>query len=225
MRKLRVISCLLLAVGLLFSIQPKEVTAQSCSCEWISIGYCQFIPRGTGGCPSGYEPKLTYCDDLAQACFCRCEPTSDPRIPCTTHQQCREDYADNQQFDEYKGCAKPILADAICTFIRPTPSPSPPTPSSPPVADCIPTAIGCIDVKSPEGFVNSILTLAIGLAGGIAMLLIIFGGIQILTSAGNPDKIQAGKELITSAIAGLILIVFSVFILRIIGVEILGIFK
>lgn len=90
--------------------------------------------------------------------------------------------------------------------------------------DEILTAIGCINVKSPEGFVGSVLKLAIGIGGGIAMLLIIFGGIQILTSGGNPDKIQAGKELITSAIAGLILIVFSVFILRIIGVEILKIF-
>jgi len=93
-----------------------------------------------------------------------------------------------------------------------------------PVVSCIPTAIGCIDFRSPNEFVNNILRLAIGLAGGIAMLLIIFGGIQILTSAGNPEKIQAGKELITSAIAGLTLIVFSVFILRIIGVEILDIF-
>ncbi|MBU3957161.1 pilin [Patescibacteria group bacterium] len=108
-------------------------------------------------------------------------------------------------------------------YTAPGPSPLPPTGCDDP--DAIPTAIGCINVKSPEGFVGSILTLAIGIGGGIAMLLIIFGGIQILTSAGNPEKIQAGKELITSAIAGLILIVFSVFILRIIGVEVLEIFK
>jgi len=87
------------------------------------------------------------------------------------------------------------------------------------------TAIGCINVKSPEGFVTSILNLAIGIGGGIAMLLIIFGGIQILTSGGNPDSVKAGKEMITSAIAGLILIIFAVFILRLIGVEILGIFE
>lgn len=85
------------------------------------------------------------------------------------------------------------------------------------------TAIGCINVKTPGSFVGSILTLALGLAGGIAFLLIIFGSIQVLLSSGNPDKIQAGKELITSAITGLLLIIFAVFILRIIGVEILQI--
>ena len=91
--------------------------------------------------------------------------------------------------------------------------------------DTIETAIGPINVKNPESFVSSILNLAIGIGGGIAMLLIIFGGIQILTSGGNPDSVKAGKEMITSAIAGLILIIFAVFILRLIGVEILGIFE
>lgn len=85
------------------------------------------------------------------------------------------------------------------------------------------TAIGKIDVENPKSFVESILTLAIGIGGGIATLLIIFGGFQVLTSSGNPEKVQAGKEMITSAITGLLLIVFAVFILRIIGVEILGI--
>jgi len=106
----------------------------------------------------------------------------------------------------------------VAGAIEPAPAPAAPT------TECIPTAIGCIDISGPSEFVDSILKLAIGLAGGIAMLLIVFGGIQILTSAGNPEKIQAGKEMITSAIAGLLLIIFSVFILRIIGVEILDIF-
>jgi len=91
--------------------------------------------------------------------------------------------------------------------------------------DEICTAIGCIYVKSPEHFVGSILNIAIGIGGGIAFLLIIVGSFQILASSGNPEKIQAGKELITSAIAGLLLIIFAVFILRVIGVDILHIPK
>lgn len=90
-------------------------------------------------------------------------------------------------------------------------------------ADCIETAIGCIDVETPTAFVNSILTLAITIGGGIAFLLIIFGAFLVLTSAGNPEKVKAGKELITSAIAGLLLIIFAVFILRLVGAEILQI--
>jgi hypothetical protein len=76
------------------------------------------------------------------------------------------------------------------------------------------TAIGCIPINDTDA--------AIGVGGGIAFLLIVLAGFQIMTSAGNPDRLKAGQELMTSAIAGLILLIFSVFILRIIGVDILG---
>ncbi len=87
------------------------------------------------------------------------------------------------------------------------------------------TAIGCIPIGDTDEFIGFILRWAIGIGGGIAFLLIVFAGFQIMTSAGNPERLQAGRELLTSAIAGLILLIFSVFILRIIGVNILGIFK
>ncbi|MBU1326602.1 pilin [Patescibacteria group bacterium] len=78
------------------------------------------------------------------------------------------------------------------------------------------TAIGCIPTD-PQGFITKFLSLAVGLGGGIAFLLIIFGGFQIMTSAGNPEKLAAGKELVSAAISGLLLIVFSLFLLRLIG--------
>ncbi len=84
------------------------------------------------------------------------------------------------------------------------------------------TALGCIQTN-PSQFIGSILGIGIGIGGGIAFLLILFGGFQILTSAGNPEKLNAGKELATSAIAGLLIIIFSIFILRLIGVTILHI--
>ena len=87
----------------------------------------------------------------------------------------------------------------------------------------IDTAIGCIPVENPEDFIGYILGWAIGVGGGIAFLLIVVAGLQIMTAQGQPDKLQAGRELLTSAISGLIMLIFSVFILRIIGVNILGI--
>lgn len=84
------------------------------------------------------------------------------------------------------------------------------------------TALGCVPVD-PQGFVSWLLGAVIGVAGGIVFLLILYGGFQILTSTGDPEKLNSGKEIIVSAIAGLLMIVFSVLLLKIIGVDILKI--
>jgi len=89
------------------------------------------------------------------------------------------------------------------------------------------TAIGPIPLD-PTGFLTYLLQILFGISGGIALLLMIFGSFQVILSSGNPDKVKAGQEIITSAIMGLLFIIFSIFILRFIGVEILqipGIFK
>ena len=94
----------------------------------------------------------------------------------------------------------------------------------------IDTAIGCIPLEigffgSKEGsvfFTAFILQWAIGLGAGVAFLLIIYASFLIITSAGNPQQVQSGKELLTSAIMGLIMLLGSVYILKIIGVDILG---
>jgi len=87
------------------------------------------------------------------------------------------------------------------------------------------TAIGCIPITDTNAFIGFILKWAIGIGGGIAFLLIIYAGFMIMTSSGNPERLKAGQELLTSAIAGIIMLIFSVFILRVIGINILGIFQ
>jgi hypothetical protein len=84
------------------------------------------------------------------------------------------------------------------------------------------TALGCIATK-PDQFITQFLGLGIGIGGGIAFLLILFGGFQMMTSSGNPERLTAGRELVSAAISGLLLIIFSVFLLRLIGYDILRI--
>jgi hypothetical protein len=85
------------------------------------------------------------------------------------------------------------------------------------------TAIGCIPVlSSSNDFLAFILRWAVGIGGGIAFLLMLYAGFEIMTASGNPERLKAGQELLTSAISGLILLIFSVFILKFIGVDILG---
>lgn len=88
----------------------------------------------------------------------------------------------------------------------------------------IDTAIGCVPALSDSSSLSTfILNWAIGIGGGIAFLLILFAGFQIMTSSGDPQRLKAGQELLTAAISGIIMLIFSVFILRVIGVNILGI--
>jgi hypothetical protein len=88
----------------------------------------------------------------------------------------------------------------------------------------IKTAIGCIGGQTVGGFVSRVLAIGIAIAGGVAFLLMIIGTYQVLSSSGDPKKLQAGKELITAAVAGLLFIVFSIFILRVLGEDVLEIF-
>jgi len=43
------------------------------------------------------------------------------------------------------------------------------------------------------------------------------------SSQGNPEKLKKSQDMITSCIMGLMLIIFSIFILKLIGVDILKI--
>lgn len=110
-----------------------------------------------------------------------------------------------------------------CTHVA---APSPGGASGGPSPTCnggrgIDTAIGCIPIENTSEFIAFILRWAIGIGGGIAFLLIVYAAFMIMTSRGNPERLKAGQELLNSAIAGLILLIFSIFILRVIGIDIL----
>ncbi len=84
------------------------------------------------------------------------------------------------------------------------------------------TALGCLKTDL-SGFVSTFFQVGLGVAGGIVLLLLVYGGFLFLTSAGNQETVQQAKEIITSAITGLILIIFAVLILRVILSDILKI--
>src|SRR6185369_6850238 len=78
----------------------------------------------------------------------------------------------------------PVYADVLCS----------PT--------AINTAIGCVGVLGgTDQFLGNLLRWAIGVGGGVAFLLILSAGFMIMTSAGDPTRLKAGQELLTSAIS------------------------
>ena len=72
-----------------------------------------------------------------------------------------------------------------------------------------------------QTFVESLFSLILGLSGGLALLLIILSGYKVILARGNPEKMTGAKESLTSAIVGLLFIIFSLVILEVIGVDIL----
>lgn len=83
------------------------------------------------------------------------------------------------------------------------------------------TAIGCVESDLSSFIKNTVLGWGIGLAGGLAMLCLIYSAFTMQSSQGNPEKLKKAQEMLTSCIMGLLLIIFSVFILKLIGVDIL----
>ena len=84
------------------------------------------------------------------------------------------------------------------------------------------TALGPIGTNVGE-FAGQILDIGIGLAGGIALILMVIGSVRVLTSSGNQQRLAGGRDMIVAAIAGLLFLIFSILILKFIGVEILEI--
>lgn len=91
-------------------------------------------------------------------------------------------------------------------------------PSCPP--DQAMTEIGCLSTD-PIQFVSSFYGIGLGLIGGVSLLFIIVGGYNILTSRGNPEQVNVGKNYIFYSILGLLLAIFGYLFIEIFLVDIL----
>lgn len=76
-----------------------------------------------------------------------------------------------------------------------------------------------LSVLMPNAFV---------LAGLIAFILLIFGGLSVIMAAGSGDtkKMESGKKALTGAVTGLLIVIGSLWILQLVekltGVHVLG---
>ncbi|RJR28634.1 hypothetical protein C4564_04720 [Candidatus Microgenomates bacterium] len=86
------------------------------------------------------------------------------------------------------------------------------------------TAIGCIKSESAREVAKFLYTWSAGFAGGVGLLVMITGFAIIGVSSGDPRKMSGGKDLVISAVAGLAMILLSAFLLRVIGIDVIGLF-
>jgi len=86
-------------------------------------------------------------------------------------------------------------------------------------ANTLSTGLGCIPYD--ERFAASLLGFLAGVSGGVALIIMLASIIQMMTAGGDPKKLQQAKELFTSAIIGLLVIIFSVTLLKVIAGDII----
>jgi len=65
--------------------------------------------------------------------------------------------------------------------------------------------------------ISTLLPIVISIGSVILFLVLVWGGIDIMISAGNPEKIKSGKAKITSSIIGFIVLVLSYLIVKLIA--------
>ena len=84
------------------------------------------------------------------------------------------------------------------------------------------TAIGAIPTNLGN-FASTVLRIALGISGGIVLILMVVGSIRVMTSSGDPQRVAAGRDMIVAALAGALFIAFSVMIMQFLGTAVVPI--
>ncbi len=84
----------------------------------------------------------------------------------------------------------------------------------------IATDFGCFP-NDPVGFVQKFYGVGLGFVAGVALIALIYGGYAIMTSRGDPARVNNGKSYIYYAIAGLLLAIFGFVFIQTVLVDIL----
>jgi len=189
-------------------------------------GYPYSIPYG--GCPRAFEGEddpypvnwldsrhssmyLLYCAD-----YTACEPQVWQRPGAFTfaiamYENLTKDGAMSEEI------ANTPVVENPTTPLSGTPA----TPFTPITCgpESLATALGCLPVS--QDLTTTIVSFAIGIAGGISLLVMLLGTIQLMTAGADPEKQKRGKELFTGAIVGLLFIIFSAVLLQTIAGDII----
>lgn len=201
-----------------YKASPKYGTTDFCECVPSSTQICS---KQGGSCTSDTECQSDpgcgsfvclgfisgrtpgKCEDSSKIC-------SKANLTCSTDADCQSGGSGCSQYTCWTLGSK----NKACRLgVQPS--------ATTPACGDVDTAIGKIPTCDLNAFARWFVGWAVGIGGGIAFLLMLMAGFRIMSSGGNPDQIKAGKEQLTAAITGLLFIVFSVFLLQLIGVDIL----
>ena len=75
----------------------------------------------------------------------------------------------------------------------------------------LPNPLGITD---PNALIAQLINFTLSLVGSISLLLFVYGGIIWMTSAGSPEKIKKGRDIIVWAVIGLAVVFMSYILVR-----------
>ena len=71
--------------------------------------------------------------------------------------------------------------------------------------------------RTASGLIIGLIDIALAIAGMIAVLYLIVGGVRYITAHGNEEQAEGAKKTITHAIIGLVIIILSFVIIQVIS--------
>lgn len=77
--------------------------------------------------------------------------------------------------------------------------------------------LNCNDVKDVNVLILTVINWVLSITLAIDVLFIIFGGFLYITSAGNEDRANKGKNTIINAIVGLVIIILAYFLSNVVA--------
>ncbi|MBI2607230.1 MAG: hypothetical protein HYW51_00130 [Candidatus Doudnabacteria bacterium] len=75
---------------------------------------------------------------------------------------------------------------------------------------------------SITAFIIRIINIALAIAGLVAVLFLIIGGFRYITAGGNEEAGESARKIITNAVIGIVVIILSFVIVRVISNALLG---
>lgn len=62
---------------------------------------------------------------------------------------------------------------------------------------------------TPQKLIGRVINAILGVVGSLTLLMFVYGGLTLMTAAGNTEKVDKGRKIITWAAVGLIIIFAS----------------
>ncbi len=79
-----------------------------------------------------------------------------------------------------------------------------------------------VNMDDATDLVTGFIQILLGFAGIVAVLFLIIGGFQYVTSGANEELAETGKKTISNAIIGLVIILLSYVIVRVVITELIS---